>query len=185
MALGSCYTFFFQTHFRSVKFKVLPVRHDASNSDRTSYHDFAKRNYSTSSESFTSVTHDFYFWIGSQSVGITFTIQFFQVQLDWSRRSLSLPIEHLFLDSFSSIGWAKWLSLVFCKFTSAWPSLCPSILVFFSIFKLTVFKMLNENFFVTCNVKMHTSVLTKIIEHVKPKVAGRLLPNSFICLTIS
>ena len=96
MALGSCYTFFFQTHFRSVKFKVLPVHHDASNSDRTSYHDFAKRNYLTSSESFTSVAHDCYFWIGSQSVGITFTIQFFQVQLDWSRRSLSLPIEHLF-----------------------------------------------------------------------------------------
>ena len=29
-------------------------------------------------------------------MGITFTIQFFQVQLDWSRRNLSLPIEHLF-----------------------------------------------------------------------------------------
>ena len=33
---------------------------------------------------------------GSKSVGITFTIQFFQVQLDWSHRNLSLPIEHLF-----------------------------------------------------------------------------------------
>ena len=29
-------------------------------------------------------------------MGITFTIQFFQVQLDWSRQNLSLPMEHLF-----------------------------------------------------------------------------------------
>ena len=43
MVLGSCYIFFFQTYFRSVKFKVLPARHDASNSDRTSYHDFEKK----------------------------------------------------------------------------------------------------------------------------------------------
>ena len=42
----SCYIFFFQMHFRSVKFKGLPARDDASNSERTSYHDFAKRNYS-------------------------------------------------------------------------------------------------------------------------------------------
>ena len=98
------YIFFFQTHFRSVKFRGLPARDDASNSERTSYHDFAKRNHWTSSERFTKVTYGFHFWIGSQSVGITFTIQFFQVQLDWSRRNLSLPIEHLFLDSFSSIG---------------------------------------------------------------------------------
>ena len=67
---------------------------------RTSYHDFAKRNYLTSSERFISVTYGFHFWIGSQSVGITFIIQFFQVQLDWSRQNLSLPIEHLFWISF-------------------------------------------------------------------------------------
>ena len=71
-------------------------------------------------------------------MGITFTTQFFQVQLDWSRRNLSLPIEHLFLDSFSSIGQVD--------FTS--PSLCSSKLVFVSIFKLIIFSMLNENFFV-------------------------------------
>ena len=82
-------------------------------------------------------------------MGITFIIQFFQVQLDWSRRNLSLPTEQL--------------SLVLCKFTSARPSLCASILVFFSIFKLIVFSMLNENFF-------YTNVFTKIIEHVEPKV---------------
>ena len=29
-------------------------------------------------------------------MGITSTMQFFQVQLDWSRRNLSLGIEHLF-----------------------------------------------------------------------------------------
>ena len=48
-----------------------------------------------------------------------------------------------FLDSFSPIGQVT--------FTS--PSLCASILVFFPIFKLTVFSMLNENFFVTCKVR--------------------------------
>ena len=30
--------------------------------------------------------------------------------------------------------------------------------------------MSNENFFVTCKVKMHTNLFTKIIEHVEPKV---------------
>ena len=97
MALSSRYahTFFFQTHFRSFRFKGFPAR-DASNSESTSYHNFAEKNYWASSERFTSITYGFHFWIGSQSVGITFTIQFFQVQLDWSRRNLSLPIEHLF-----------------------------------------------------------------------------------------
>ena len=57
--------------------------------------DFEKKKL-TSSERFTSVSYSFHFWIGSQSVGITFIIQFFQVQLDWSRRNISLPIEHLF-----------------------------------------------------------------------------------------
>ena len=99
-------------------------------------------------------------------MGITFMIQFFQVQLDWSRRNISLPIAHLFWIRFRQS--AKWLSLILC--TRAGPSLCASILVFFSIFKLTVFSMLNENFFVTCKVKMHTNVFTKIIEHVEPKV---------------
>ena len=33
-------------------------------------------------------------------MGITFTIQFFQVQLDWSRRNLSLPIGHVFWTRF-------------------------------------------------------------------------------------
>ena len=32
------YIFFFQTQFRSVKFKGLPARDDASNSERKSYH---------------------------------------------------------------------------------------------------------------------------------------------------
>ena len=35
--------FCFQTHFRSVKFRGLPARDDASNSERTSYHDFEKK----------------------------------------------------------------------------------------------------------------------------------------------
>ena len=133
MALGSCYIFFFQTLFRSVKFKELPARDDASSSERASSHD---SHLLTSSERFTSESYGFHFWIRSQSVGIAFIIQFFQVQLDWSRRNLSLPIKHLFLDSFSSIGQVA--------FTSS--SLCPSILVFRSIFKL-FFSMSNGFFF--------------------------------------
>ena len=37
-------------------------------------------------------------------------------------------------------------------------------------FLFDVFSMVNENFFVTCKVKMHTNVFTKIIEHVEPKM---------------
>ena len=37
------YAYFFQTHFRSVKFKRLPAGDDARNSERTSYHDFKKK----------------------------------------------------------------------------------------------------------------------------------------------
>ena len=140
MALGSCYIFFFQTHFRSVKFKELPARDDLSNSERASSHDL---HLLTSFERFTSVSYGFHFWSRSQSVCIAFIIQFFQVQLDWSRRNLSLPIEHLFLDWFPSIG----------QVASTSPLLCTSILVFVSIFKLILCSMLNENFFLTCKVK--------------------------------
>ena len=41
---------------------------------------------------------------------------------------------------------------------------------FANLWVLLVFSMLNENFFVTCKVKMDTNVVTKIIEHVEPKV---------------
>ena len=167
-----------------------------------------KKKYWTSFERFTSVTCVFHFWIGSQSEGITFNIQFFQVQLDWSRRNLSLPIKHLFRIRFRQS--ARWLSLVLC--TSAWPSLCTSILVFFSIFKLIVFSMLNENFFVTCEVKrwrkleivavsfssswsllslhahkcIYESNWTWCAKGVQARIsASRLSLNSFICLTIS
>ena len=69
-------------------------------------------------------------------------LHFFQVQLDWSCRNLSLSTEHLFWIRFH---WcAKWLSLV-----CTWPSLCISILVFFLILKLVVFNKLNENVFIT------------------------------------
>ena len=150
MALDSTYIFFsVQTHFRSVKFKGLPARDDASNSERTSYHDFEKK-YWTSSERFTSATYVFHFWIGSQSEGITFTIQFSQVQLDRSPRNLSLPIEHLFWIRFRQS--AEWLSFVLC--TSVWLSLCAWILVFSSFFfLLVIFSMLNGNFFVTRQVR--------------------------------
>ena len=62
--------------------------------------------------------------------GITFTIQFSQVQLDRSRRNLSLSIEHLFWIRFRQS--AEWLSFVLC--TSAWLSLCAWILVFSCFF---------------------------------------------------
>ena len=58
--------------------------------------------------------------------------------------ALSLPIEHLFWIRFHQS--AKRLSFVLC--TSARPLLCASILVFFSIFELIVFSMLNENLYV-------------------------------------
>ena len=86
---------------------------------------------------------------------ITFTIHFFQVQLDGSRRNLSLPTEHLFWIRFHQS--AKWLPLVLS--TSARPSLCASVLVFFSIFKLIVFSMLNDNVFATL---MKSEVVKKI-----------------------
>ena len=126
--------FFFQKHFRSVKCKGLPVRDDANNSEQATTA-LKKKNYRISSEPFASVTYVFHFWIRGQSEGITFTIQFFQVQLDWSRRNLSLPIEHLFWIHLRQS--AKWLSLVLC--TSAWPSLCASVLAFILIFKVIVF----------------------------------------------
>ena len=158
MALGSCYISFFQTHFRSVinskDFRRLMMRATQKWQAITTL----KKHYWTSSERFTSVTCCFHFWIGSQSVGMTFTIQFFQVQLDWSHWNISLPIEHLFCINFHQSD--KWLSLVLC--TSAWPSLCASLLVFFSIFKLIAFTALNENFF-------YTNVFTQIVEHVEQK----------------
>ena len=44
MAARSRDIFCFQAHLRSVKFKGLPVRDDASNSaERASYHDFEKK----------------------------------------------------------------------------------------------------------------------------------------------
>ena len=113
MALGSCYIFFFQTHFRSVKFKGLPAGDDASNSERTSYQYFENKYIEHLPNGFTSVTCAFHFWIGSQSEGITFTIQFSQVQLDWSRRNLSLPIEHHFWIRFRQS--AELLSFVLCN----------------------------------------------------------------------
>ena len=159
--------------------------------------------YWTSSEHFTSVTYGSHIWIGSQSVGITFIIQFLQVQLDWSRRNLSLAIKYLFWIRFRQS--AKWLSLVLC--TSAWPSLCASILVFFLILKLIVFSMLNENFFVTCKVKRWRKLeivavsfssslsllslnactqihLRMLSQRWSSSDAGRLPLSSFICLTI-
>ena len=108
MALGS----FFQKYFRSVKFKGLPARNDASNLPRLTT---LKKNY-----------HIFR--------------TFYQCKL----LTAFISDRASFLDSFSSIGQVA--------FTS--PLLCPSILVFFSIFKLIiVFIMLNENFFATCKVK--------------------------------
>ena len=72
-------------------------------------------------------------------MGITFTIQFFQVQLDWSRRNLSLPTEQLFWIRFRRSAKLSSFHLSCVNFSSARPSLSASILVFFSISKLIVF----------------------------------------------
>ena len=151
MALSSCYNFSFKRTSGQLKSKDsrCVMTRATQKKQATAVPTTLKKNYWTSSEHFISVIYVFYFRIGSQSEGITFTIQFFQVQLDWSCQNLSLPIDHLFLIRFHQS--IKWLSHVLC--TSAWPSLCTSILAFFSIFKLIMFSMLNENFFVTCKVK--------------------------------
>ena len=116
--------------------------HDASNSEATAtLHDFDKKDYCTS-ERFTRATYDSYFWNGSQGVGITFAIQFFQVQLDWSRQNISLPIERLPRIRFRQP--AVWLSLAL--WTSAWLAL--QYYFSFYVFKLTFFSMLNEDYFV-------------------------------------
>ena len=94
MALGSCYIFFFQTHFRSVKFKGLPVRDDASNSERTSYHYSRLKKIIDIFRTFyqRKLWHSFLDWEPKGGDNIH------QVQLNWSRQNLSLPIssEHLF-----------------------------------------------------------------------------------------
>ena len=94
MALGSCYIFFFQTPFRSVKFKGLPVRDDASNSETTSYHNFAKKKLLSIFRTFhqRNLRLSFLDWEPKGGDNIH------QVQLNWSRQNLSLPIssEHLF-----------------------------------------------------------------------------------------
>ena len=103
--------FSFKRHFRSVKFKGLPARNDASNSEKISYHDFENK-FIEHPNVLLAVTYGFHFWLRSQSVGITFTIQFFQMQLDRSRRNLSLPLEHLLRIRFRQS--AKRLSLILC-----------------------------------------------------------------------
>ena len=139
MALGSCYIFFFQTHFRSVKRKGLSPRDDVSNSERTSYHDsrLCKKN--------TDIFRTFYQcklrlsfldWEPQCGDNIHHTVLSSATGLE-SPKSLASD-RASFLDSFSSIGQVA--------FTS--PSLCSSILVFVSIFKLIIFSMLDENFFV-------------------------------------
>ena len=45
-------------------------------------------------------------------MGITSTVQLFQVQLDWSRRVLSLPKRHFLRIRFRHDQSAEWLSLV-------------------------------------------------------------------------
>ena len=59
-----------------VKFKGLPSRDDASNSEGTSYHEFGKN-----------IIEQLPAFISGMGA---------KVQLDWSRQNLSLGIEHLF-----------------------------------------------------------------------------------------
>ena len=122
----------------------LPARDDASNLERTSYHDSRL----TAHERLTSVSLirlSFLDWephyMSHCGDDIHHTALSSATGLE-SPRSLASD-RASFLDSFSSIGQVA--------FTS--PSLCTSTVVFFSIFKLTVFSKLNEDFFPTCKVK--------------------------------
>ena len=101
--------FSFKTHFRSVADskdfrRVMPQATQREQVTMT-----LKTIYWTS-KLLTSVIYGFHFWFASQSGGLTFTIQFFQ--LDWSRRVLSLPKEHLIWIRFRQL--AEWLLIVLC-----------------------------------------------------------------------
>ena len=97
---GSCYIFFFQMHFRSIKFKGLPARDDASNSERTSkLPRLCKKKLFTSSERFTSVTYGFSHFGGDN---IHHTVLSSATGLE-SPKSLASD-RASFLDSFPSIG---------------------------------------------------------------------------------
>ena len=80
-------------------------------------------------------------------MGIKFTIQFFQVQLDWSRRNLSLSIffGFVFVDRLGGFH-------LFCVLVH---DLRYALQYQFSFrfLNLLYFSMLNENVFVTCKVK--------------------------------
>ena len=118
----------------------LPARDDASNSERTSYHDSRL----TAHERFTSVSLmrlSFLDWEPNCWDNIHHTVLSSATGLE-SPKSLASD-RASFLDSFSSIGQVA--------FTS--PSPCVSMVVFFSMFKLTVLSTLNANFFATCKVK--------------------------------
>ena len=142
MAHRSCHIFCFQTHFRSVQCKGLPASDDTSNSEKTSYHDFEKNILLSIFRTLYQHNLRLSFLDYEPNLWENIHLHFFQVQLDWSCRNLSLSTEHLFWIRFHRS--AKWLSLV-----CTWPSLCISILVFFLIFKLIVFNKLNENVFIT------------------------------------
>ena len=107
--------------------------------------------------------------------------QFFQVQLDWSRRNLLLPTEHAsFLDWLSPI--AKWISLRFAP--QYYFSFRFLNLLFWVCWKNTSslhvkwkgednWKLLLSRSLPPKLIKlkcMHTNVFTTIIEHVAPKV---------------
>ena len=133
----------FQTHFRSVKFKGL--RCVMTRATQKELPRLWKEIYWTSSESFTTVTYGFHFWINWEpdwGDNIHHTLLSSATGLE-SQKSLASDRDLFWIRFHQS---AKWLSLVLS--TSAWPSLCASTLVFFSIFKLIVFSMLNENVFV-------------------------------------
>ena len=83
MARGLWYIFSFKTQFRSVNFKGLPARGDASNPERTNYHDFENK----------FIEHPI--WQPKCGDNSRHIIQFLEVHLDWSRQNLSLPMKHL------------------------------------------------------------------------------------------
>ena len=122
------------------------ARDDASNLERTSHHDSR-----LSKKLIIDIFRTFY----QRKLRLSF--------LDWEPKCGDMNIHLTVLSSATGLESPKshasdgasildlFLSIGQVALTS--PLLCASILVFFSIFKLTVFSMLNENFTTTCKVK--------------------------------
>ena len=94
------------------------MRDDASDSERTSYHDFEKNLLNIFRKFYQrNLRPSFMDWEPKCGDNIHHTVLSSATGLESPKFLASYRAS--FLDSFSLIGQAKWLSLVLCKFTSA------------------------------------------------------------------